>query len=125
MSSSSAELSALNAKLPRFHAINKQVDVTVTDTNKFYTGVTLDIPAKSYFSITASAIYARMGGALWIGIGVNTDVNTCYKNANTGMNHASVSYSGYAESKITLYIFAQWSKASVNPIMLEGFYVEL
>ena len=115
----------VNASFPRFHAINKQVDVTVTDTNKFYTGVTLDIPAKSYFSFTASAIYARMGGALWIGIGVTTDINSCYANANVGLNHASVSYSGYTESKITLYIFAQWSKASVNPIILEGFYVEL
>ena len=119
------QVSALNAKLPKFHAISKQVDVTATNTDKFYTGVTLDIPAKSYFSITASALYARTGGALWIGIGVTTDINTCYKNANTGMNHASVSYSGYAESKITLYIFAQWSKASVNPIIVEGFYAEL
>lgn len=120
-----AELSALNASLPKFHAIYKQARTTATDTNKFYTGITLNIPAKSYFSITASAIYERMGSASWIGIGSTTDINTCYENANAGLNHASVSYSGYADSKITLYIFAQWSVASVNPIILEGFYVEL
>ena len=118
-----AEVSSLNAKT--FHKINAYKDITVTSTNKVYSGLSVTIPANSVFSITADALYFYTP-AQWVGISsTQTSVLDCYENANTGYNHASVTYSGYTDSyDLTVYIWAQWSEANStsNRVKVSGFY---
>ena len=117
-----AELSSLNAK-STFHRINVSGAVTPPSSDKFYTGIKVQIPANSYFSVTAFAAYEN-APVTWIGLGESdTQIALCYRNANAGYNHASVSYSGFADKPLTLYVWAQWGNSSINSAAVTGYYV--
>lgn len=116
------QVSALNAK-STFHRINVSGAVTPPSSDKFYTGIKVQIPANSYFSVTAFAAYEN-APVTWIGLGESdTQIALCYRNANAGYNHASVSYSGFADKPLTLYVWAQWGNSSINSAAVTGYYV--
>lgn len=93
-----------------------------SSTEKVNTGVLVDIPVGAYYCFTATALFNN-NSASWVGIGNNSGVNSCYSNANSGLNHATCAQSGYAPLGDTFYIYAQWSKASSNKIVIKGFYI--
>lgn len=113
----------VNAK-STFHSIQYQKSVDVSTTEKFYTGASIVIPANSYFSVTVVGLYAN-APCRWIGISTSSagDVTTCYRASEHTFQHASVSFSSYADKETTLYIYGQWEWAGVNEIWITGYYV--
>lgn len=118
-----SEISSVNAK-STFHSIQYQKSVDASTTEKFYTGASIVIPANSYFSVTAVGLYAN-APCRWIGISTSSagDVTTCYRASEHTFQHASVSFSAYADKETTLYIYGQWEWAGVNEIWITGYYV--
>jgi len=106
-----------------FHAISEKKDIESSPTQRAYTGLQVTIPAKSFYCITARAIYAN-SNALWVGIGdSSTNAASCFVNANAGFNHASCSICGYAEEEKNFYIWAQWNSDNSNQAQAYGFYI--
>lgn len=116
------DISDLNSRI-KFQdvSIGRSID---SQTENFYTGVSINIPAKSFYSITAKAIFSN-NPALWVGIGdSSSEVARCYDNANTGLNHASCSTSGYTgDAGVTLYVWAKYTGSGKNNINIKGYYI--
>ena len=116
-------ISSLNAK-SAFHSIQIEEGVNVSTTEKFYTGVTIVIPAKSYFSITVVGLYVH-APCHWIGISTSSasDINTCYRDSENSYYNTTLSFSTYADGETTLYIYGQWEWIGANEVMITGYYV--
>ena len=88
---------------------------------------TISIPAKSFFSVTAVAVYYN---ARPQSVGLTTSSSWEWSNgifqANTddGVTPA-VTYSGYTASAITLNVFAKYSATNENKITVTGFYIKI
>lgn len=122
LKSQNSKIEGLKSRI-KFQTVNTG-HVIDSQTENFYTGVSINIPAKSFYSITAKAIFSN-SPALWVGIGdSSSEVARCYDNANTGLNHASCSASGYTgDTGITLYVWAKYTGAGKNNININGYYI--
>lgn len=118
-----ASSSSLNAN-STFHNVYVDKNVTVTTTEKFYTGITVVIPANSYFSITVAGLYAS-APCRWLGISAHSasDVNTCFRESESTFHNTALSLSSYADKETTLYIYGQWQWAGTNQVLITGYYV--
>ena len=106
-----------------FHAIDINEDIT-SSTDLAYTGVSVSIPANSYFNITARAVQNNSQPVL---VSINNANQVGYQVA-TGAKVgylACASFSGYTNTAQTFYIFAQYLSSNSNPIRVNGFYVTM
>ena len=119
----SSNLDELNAKSLTIYGIQEQVP-TRSKPENYYTGAKIEIPADSFYSFTATAMFNN-ASASWIGISTSeTEVASSLQNANAGLNHASCSRSGWSgPNGATFYICARYSSEADNTIFLDGFYI--
>lgn len=116
------ELSGLNSRANwKIVSINKELLLESSPTEKSDTGLSVDIPANSFFCITAYALYSN-SQASWVGIGFDS-LASCLANSNTGVNHASCSRCGYTDTSQTFRIWGQWQSTALNQIQVSGFYI--
>lgn len=109
-------------------AIHETHAVTVS-TTMAYTGVTITIPAHSYFNITATAHYdhakpTMVGFYEYTSLSSNA-VETC--SAPVGNYNAVVALSGHSgENARDLHVYASYADAgTTNDIVVEGFYITI
>ena len=101
----------------------RQAFYTATTTEACYTGTFIEIPANSYYVLSAIAVY-NDSSPVWIGFGYNnTNWTSCFENAVTGGVHASCSSIGYTAETLTLYVWAKYSATGANLIEVHGFCI--
>lgn len=107
-------------------AINQKQSIT-TSTTMSYTGVSITIPAKSCFCVTAVAHYdatkPKTVGFYEYTASSSNAVETC--SAAVGNYNAAITLSGYnGENARTLHVFAAFEAGNKNcDIVAEGFYI--
>lgn len=122
LKSQADSISALNSRANwKIVSINKELLLESSPTEKSDTGLSVDIPANSFFCITAYALYSN-SQASWVGIGFDS-LASCLANSNTGVNHASCSRCGYTDTSQTFRIWGQWQSTALNQIQVSGFYI--
>ena len=112
----------LNAKAVIFHEINTG-SYFVTKSYYAYTGLSVTIPANSYFSITARA---QWGSAKpdWVGISTSdTAESQTVAEGTAPYAAASCSLSGKTTEAKTYYMWAKYSNESENYAEITGFCV--
>lgn len=105
--------------------INQKKSIT-TATSMSYTGVSITIPARSYFAVSAVAHYDRSKpsavGFYEYTASSSGAVETC--SAPVGNYNAVVSLSGYSgENARTLHVYAAYASSGQNDIVAEGWYI--
>ena len=107
-------------------AIHETHAVTVS-TAMSYTGVTITIPAHSYFNITATAHYDHAKPTIvgFYEYHASDPVETC--SAPVGNYNAVVALSGHSgENARDLHVFAAYADGgTTNDIVVEGFYITI
>ena len=107
----------------RFHQIKKQQEIS-GDVSFKYTGISIVIPAKSFFSITARATWGNKRPSQ-VGIATSSsDKNSQIVEGTATTSVAACTYSDYTENEITLYIWGKWTEASLNLVDVCGFYAD-
>lgn len=88
-----------------------------------YTGVSVSVPAGSFYSITAIANF-NYGRPTSIGISISSTSSVQMKATNQESNgSASCTMTGNTNVNLTLYIWASYNNVSTNTIYLNGFYL--
>lgn len=108
-------------KNSRFHEIKKSIGFT-SSTELSYTGGSVTIPAKSFFSITARFIYSSSKPL----IGAFSKSPTQYNEVFGGVaavHNVSITMSGYTDNELTYYLWAKYEGGSSEGCNIEGFYV--
>ena len=117
-------LSEIEDNLYTIKSFNNSVTIPGT-VNYAYTGVSINVPANSYCSITATAIWAY-GAPSRVGIDDTTTADNyplSIAHQHTGLNpgQLSTTFSGYNENAKTYYIFAQYGSTNAECITYSGF----
>ncbi|MBQ8246863.1 MAG: hypothetical protein IJZ42_07000, partial [Lachnospiraceae bacterium] len=115
----------LNSKLLEIVPLKREAFFT-SSTELSYTGVSITIPPKSFFSISVRAVwsYARPNAVM---IGENT--TSSYSDEAINMDrsaHVSTSLNGYTESGRTFYVWARYDAVSDKEyIGINGFFIRI
>lgn len=109
----------VNAKCT-FHNIFSYKATTFKDIQ--YSGVTITIPANSYFSISARAFYNNSRPVM-VAISTRSDTYVEIVSGLVGYNMATCSLSGQTEGDMNMYVWAQFSEAASNGVQIQGFYI--
>ena len=111
-------------KIANVHSLKGVTNIT-SATAITYTGVSISIPANSFYSVSASAIYGANSPSQLVISGSSTShLNSPYGSSESGV-HKTVTMSGYTESAITLYVWAKYNAVGSNRIDTDGFYIKL
>ena len=106
-----------------FHEVAEGMNFT-SSTSASYTGLSITIPAKSFYSLCA---YVSWGSCQpsEIYVSMSQETHTGAPNASgvVAYNTAQTSWSGYRSTETTFYIWAKYSSAGTNYVGLNGFYV--
>lgn len=112
-------ISSLNS---RIHKIDQDLFVSA-QTSYFYTGLSVTIPANSYFVLTARCSWGS-SRPVWVGIASDSESDTSQYAEGIGEKATvSCTYSGFVEEETTFYVWAKWSAAGDNAVLAKGFYV--
>lgn len=106
-------------------SLNKQVSYTPAAANTYYNVTSVVIPAKSFYDFAASPIWMNSKGT---GISIHTgstsaNSNNMVEDTIAASSGVTARVCGYAETKLTFYIWAKWSGASQNRLDVYGFYI--
>ena len=102
--------------------IGSSTSITST-TTKSYTGVSITIPAGSFYSISVNAVYNN-SNTVWVGICLdNIQASSAIADGGTAYVCANACTSGYVATDTTFYIWAQYLYATQNTIAVRGFYI--
>ena len=114
-----AAIKSLNS---RIHKIDQNLFVSA-QTSYFYTGLSVTIPANSYFVLTARCSWGS-SRPVWVGIASDSESDTSQYAEGIGEKAtASCTYSGFVEEETTFYIWAKWSATGDNAVLAKGFYI--
>lgn len=115
-----ASSSSLNAK-STFHNVSVYKRTTFGDLQ--YSGLEVTIPANSYFSLLAKAIWGNSKPILVV---LSTKADSCNEIASglIGYNSATCSVSGKTTEDTPMYLWAQFSNAEINNVQIQGFYIQ-
>lgn len=106
----------------RIHKIDQNLFVSA-QTSYFYTGLSVTIPANSYFVLTARCSWGS-SRPVWVGIASDSESDTSQYAEGIGEKAtASCTYSGFVEEETTFYIWAKWSATGDNAVLAKGFYI--
>ena len=97
-----------------------------------YTGVSVTIPANSYYSLSAIAVYNNSNvTSVWLAdnstnlaAATGSGIICTGVNANFSTYRATCSASGYVSSNRTFYLWAQHSGSNANTVMIQGYYLQ-
>lgn len=112
--------SSLNAK-STFHNVFTYKQTTFGDLQ--YSGVEVTIPANSYFSLSAKAVW---GNSQPIRVVLSTKADICNEIVSglNGYQMATCSISGKTTEDTPMYLWAQFSGAAINIVQIQGFYIQ-
>lgn len=118
------DLESLQSSVGAYTPISETHSVS-TATSMAYTGVSITIPAKSYFNVSAVAHYdstkPKIVGFYEYTASSSNAVETC--SAPVGNYNAVVSFSGYSgENARTLHVYAAYESSGQNNIDVSGWY---
>lgn len=114
---------ALNSDLPKFNAVSKGHNFTSSE-SFVYTGLSFDIPANSFYNLTAVAFY-NINQVVSIGLSTSNSsfISGFLSSNDVGQTYGSTSRSGYTDSAITVYVWAKYAGVGTNTVALYGYYV--
>ena len=126
MTTVAAELKSQNSKIEginsSFHVISKSGKFA-GQTTAFYTGVSITIPAKSFYVLSGSANWSSTAPQ-WVGIASNDTINTSqYAEGQRSESIATCTIAGYVEKETTFYLWAKYPNTTENEGYFAGFYV--
>lgn len=105
-----------------FHVISKSGKFA-GQTTAFYTGVSITIPAKSFYVLSGSANWSSTAPQ-WVGIASNDTINTSqYAEGQRSESIATCTIAGYVEKETTFYLWAKYPNTTENEGYFAGFYV--
>ena len=105
-----------------FHVISKSGKFA-GQTTAFYTGVSITIPAKSFYVLSGSANWSNTAPQ-WVGIASNDTINTSqYAEGQRSGSIATCTIAGYVEKETTFYLWAKYPNTTENEGYFAGFYV--
>lgn len=92
-------------------------------TSAFYTGVSITIPANSFYVVTGTAFWSEVSPT-WVGIASSdASPNTQLAEGTRTQSVAACTLAGFTEGELTLYLWAQYSSESSNRVYFDGFYI--
>ena len=103
-----------------FSYINRQV--ISTSESFVYTGLSITIPAKSFFAIFGEIVWAESSP---IAIAINSTTDEVYREyQGSTISGSQGSLSGYTDSEITIKVFGKWYSTTTrtNWARLSGWY---
>ena len=107
-------------------AISQACDATA---DLQYTGVSVTIPAQSYYAFTATAVYEACK-PMMVGLFKKPSANLVDANeihsGTVGNYNAAIPLAGYTDTDQTFYVFAKYSdapKTNCGSIRISGFYI--
>lgn len=114
-----AAIKSLNSS---FHMISKSGRF-VGQTTAFYTGVSVTIPAKSFYVLSGSANWSNTAPQ-WVGIASSDTINTSqYAEGQRSESIATCTIAGYVENETNFYLWAKYPNTTENEGNFAGFYV--
>ena len=106
----------------RIHKIDQRISVSA-QTSYFYTGLSVTIPANSYFVLTARCAWGS-SRPVWVGIASDSGIDTSQYAEGIGeLATVSCTYSGVVDEETTFYIWGKWSATGNNEVVAKGFYI--
>lgn len=111
----------LSGRLWEFHQIDYSNAIT-TSASVEHSGISVNIPAGAYFSITAIA-FNNHSEPEWVGIGDSDNPESCSVSANAGIYHASCTYSRHATNNELFHIWVKYKNVGLSSIFVKGFYI--
>lgn len=111
-------------KIANVHSLKGNTAIT-SSTTYSYTGVRIDIPANSIYSVMATAVYLDNSPSRCAITSSSTSGSTLPCSNNESGGHKTVCVNGYVSSAISLYVWAQYAGAGANRIDTDGYYITL
>lgn len=121
---SSLSLGDIKSKMPIFNGISK-TEIFTAATTMAYTGISIEIPANSYISVSVCCNDAKARAQQAIICDSSTSYGGSYlfsKSAEQEQS-ATCSLNAYTKSATKLYVWARYSSATENSMYLYGYYV--
>ena len=108
----------------KFHAVNvsRNVSATTSLANK---GLSITIPARSYYALSAYAGYnSKKSSVVILSKGASNVNDGVIADATAGNTYSIATAVGYTEEDLTLYVWAKWVGSDPNAsVWIRGFYI--
>lgn len=108
----------------KVHSLKGTTNITSSTTLQ-YTGVRIDIPANSIYTLMATAVYLTNTPSRCLITTSATSSGTLPNADSSTGSHKTTVVSGYAANAVSFFVWAQYSGAGSNRIDTDGFYIKL